>query len=274
MIEEHGQNESRGNRVWNMIMSAALAIPGMKVDRAGFLRSQLKPYCDESQIRLAIEERPANAGVPPEVIDKLANGCIKLHVATASGISFAAGLPGGWAMAGTIPADAAQFYWHILQLQQKLAYLYGWPDLLDNGEVDDETKYYITLFTGAMHGVVAANRAIFDVASQIAKQVTGRVPRIALTKTAWYPLIKQIAKWIGIRITKTSFARGAAKVVPIVGGVISAGVTAGTMAPMANRLKNHLRELPLAKRTQDGGDETRNSWSGAIPMPPHRAEDA
>ena len=265
MTTENGQDELGGG-LWYKIMGAALAIPGVKVDRAGFLRSQFKPYCDECQIQMAIEETPANAGVPPDVIDKLANGCIRLHVAAASGISFAAGLPGGWAMAGTIPADIAQFYWHILQLQQKLAYLYGWPDLLDNGEVDDETKLYITLFTGAMHGVAAANGAIVKVANEIAKQVARRVPRMALTKTAWYPLIKQIAKWIGIRITKISFARGAAKIVPIVGGVISAGVTAGTMTPMARRLKNHLRDLPLAKPTRDE--------SGAIPLPPHRPEDA
>ena len=248
---DNNQNEPSGGAVWDKVMGAALAIPGVKVDRAGFLRSQLAPYCDACQIRLAIEGRPANAGVPLDVIDKLANGVIKRHVAAASGISFAAGLPGGWAMAGTIPADLVQFYWHVLVLQQKLAYLYGWPDLLNNGEVDDETKLCVTIFTGVMHGVAAANRVISEVANRIAVQVIRRVPRIALTKTAWYPIVKQIAKWIGISLTKTSFARGAAKIVPIVGGVISAGLTAATMKPMANHLKNHLRGLPLAKLDRD-----------------------
>lgn len=259
MIEENSQNESgggvwnrimgaaRGNRIWDRIMSAVLAIPGVKVDRVAFLRSQLKSYCDESRIQLAIEERPANAGVPPEVIDKLANGCINLHVAAASSMSFAAGLPGGLAMAGTIPADTAQFYWHATVLAQKLAYLYGWPDLLNDGEVDDETKLQVTLLIGVMLGAAQANKVVGEVARRIAEQVARRVPRMTLTKTAWYPIIRQIARWIGISLTRTSFARGAAKVVPIVGGVISAGVTAGTMTLMAKRLKNHLRELPLAK---------------------------
>ena len=40
-------------------------------------------------------------------------------------------------MVGTVPADLAQFYWHTLVLAQKLAYLYGWPDLSDKGEVDE-----------------------------------------------------------------------------------------------------------------------------------------
>ena len=265
MIEEHGQTESRSNRVWDRIMGAALAIPGVKVDRAGFLRSQLKPYCDESRIHLAIEERPANAGIPSETIDRLANSVIKWHLIKASGLSFAAGLPGGLAMAGTIPADTAQFYWHAVVLSQKLAYLYGWPDLLNDGEVDDETKNHVTLLIGVMMGAAQANKVIGEVARRIAEQVARRVPRMAFAKTAWYQIIKQIARWIGVSITKTSFARGVSKVVPIVGGVVSASVTAVMMRTMARRLKNHLQELPLAKPYR---------IAGAIPMPSHDAEDA
>ena len=266
---DNNQNEPSGGAVWDKVMGAALAIPGVKVDRAGFLRSQLAPYCDACQVRLAIEGRPANAGVPLDVIDKLANSVINSHVIKASGLSFAAGIPGGLAMAATIPADTAQFYWHAIVLSQKLAYLYGWPDILKNGEVDEETKLQITLLIGAMLGAAQVNRVMGEVARRIAEQVGRRVPRMALTKTAWYPIIKQIAKWIGISLTKTTFARGAAKIVPIVGGVISAGVTAATMKPMANRLKKHLRGLPLAnpdKNPPNCGGEDR--VSGAIPMPP------
>ena len=266
---ENNQNEPSGGAVWDRVMGAALAIPGVKVDRAGFLRSQLAPHCDACQIRLAIEGRPANAGVPSDVIDKLANGSIRLHLASASSLSFAAGLPGGWAMVGTIPADTVQFYYHAIKLVQKLAYLYGWPDFLNNGEVDDETKLQITLLIGAMLGAAHANRVMGEVARRIAEQVARRVPRIGLTRTVWYPIIKQIARWIGVRITTTSFARGAAKIVPVVGGVVSAGVTATTMTVMANRLKKHLRGLPLAnpdKTPPNCGDGDR--VSGAIPMPP------
>lgn len=262
-------NEPSGNVVWDMIMGAALALPRAKVNRDSFLRSQLAPYCDDCQIRLAIEGRPANAGVPPDVIDRIARAVIRSHVIRASSISFAAGLPGGWAMAGTIPVDTAQFWWHAIVLSQKLAYLYGWPDFLKNGKVDDDTKLHITLLIGTMMGVAQANRVIVEVARRIAEQVARRVPRMALTRTAWYPLIKQIAKWIGISLTKTSFARGAAKIVPIVGGAVSAGVTAATMTPMANRLKNHLRELPLANPDKNPPNcGYRDERSGAIPMPP------
>ena len=265
-------NEPSGNRVWDMIMGAALALPGAKVDRDSFLRSQLAPYCDDCQIHLAIEGRPANAGVPSDVIDRLARAVIRWHVIRASSISFAAGLPGGWAMVGTIPVDTAQFWWHAIVLSQKLAYLYGWPDFLKNGKVDDDTKLHITLLIGTMLGAAQANRVIVEVAKRIAEQVARRVPRMTLTRTAWYPIIKQIARWIGVSITRGSFARGLSKVVPIVGGVVSAGVTAGAMTLMANRLKNHLRELPLANPDKNPTNcGYRDEESGAIAMPPASA---
>ena len=53
---------------------------------------------------------------------------------------------------GQSPADMVQFYWHALVMAQKLAYLYGWPDLLEKGEVDDQTEIYLTLLVGGNVG--------------------------------------------------------------------------------------------------------------------------
>ena len=134
----------------------------------------------------------------------------------ASGTSFAAGLPGGLAMAGTIPADMAQFYWHALVMAQKLAYLYGWPDLLENGEVDEQTELYLTLLVGTMLGAVVANEALAELARRFAVQTVRRLPRQALTKTWYYPIVKQVGKWIGISVTNRGFAGGVSKVVPVI----------------------------------------------------------
>ena len=248
-------DEETGARAWDRIMGASLALPGTKVDRNSFLYSQLHNHCDETQVRKAIEDRPANAGIPSNLIDRLADACIKSHVRKASAISFGTGLPGGWAMAATIPADLAQFYWHAIVLSQKLAHLYGWPDLLKEDEADEETKARITLLIGAMMGAEGVNKVISEVAKRFASQTVRRLPRQALTKTVYYPLIKQIGKWIGINVTKNTFARSVSKVVPIIGGLISAGVTAAMMKPMAKRLKNHLRELRLAHPDGHNGRE-------------------
>ena len=164
----------------------------------------------------------------------------------AGGISFAAGLPGGWWAAAAIPADLIAFYEQAIILAQKLAYLYGWPDLLEDGEVDEATEQVLTLLIGSMMGAQASNRALTEIARRFAEQVVKRLPRQALTRYAIYNLTKQTAKWIGVKVTKSTFARGVSKVVPLVGGVVSAGVTVAMMRPMAKRLKNHLKTTRYA----------------------------
>lgn len=239
--------EDTGTKVWNKILQASLALPGTKVHRNSFLRSQLTSYCAQTQVQKAIDTSPAVAGIPEEVIDKIADACIKQQVLIASSLSFTAGLPGGWFMAATVPADLAQFYGNVIVLAQKLAYLYGWPDLLEGDEVDEQTKWQLTLLIGSMMGANLAQRGLMEVAERLAVQVAHRLPREALTKYAVYNLAKQTARWIGISITKTSFSRGISKAIPVIGAVASAGITAGMMWPMARRLQRHLKTLKFAK---------------------------
>lgn len=226
---------------WNKVMTTALAIPGVKVDRELFLRKAFRPYCTEEQIEKAIVSPVGVISV--ERIDAIANSCINNHTTKVTALSTAAGIPGGFAMFGTIPADMAQYYWHILVLAQKLAYLYGIPDLCDeDGELSETSQDMLTLFVGVMMGAAAANKAIKSLSIEFAKQVVKRLPQKALTKTVYYPIIKQVAKWIGINLTKGSFAKGLGKAIPILGGVISGTLTFATFRPCAKRLQKKLRE--------------------------------
>lgn len=229
--------------VWNKVMGAALAIPGVKVDRADFLKKELQNYCSQEQLEHAISGKPMD-GVSQEVIDRIADACINSHTTKVTLISTAMGVPGGPFIGGTIAADIAQYYWHVFVLSQKLAYLYGFPDLQDEeGELTDTAIDMLTLFVGVMMGASAANLAIKGVARELAKQVTKRLPRQALTKTVYYPIVKQIAKWIGVKLTKDSFAKGVGKMIPFVGGVLSGGITLATFRPSAKRLQRHLQEV-------------------------------
>ena len=103
-----------------------------------------------------------------------------------------------------------------------------------------------------MMGAAAAERGLAELAKRFSEQVIRRLPRQALTKTAYYPIAKQVGKWIEVSVTKRGVAGGAAKVVPVIGGFISAGVTAATMRPMGKRLENHLRELRYARPGEEG----------------------
>ena len=223
-------------------MGAALAMPGVKVDRDNFLRTELKCYCSSEQLEQAVLGRPINS-VSREVIDRVANACINSHTTKVTTISTVAGIPGGIVIVATIPADMAQYYWHVFVLSQKLAYLYGFPDLRDeNGNLTDAASDMLTLFVGVMMGASAANQAIKGITKEFAKQVMKRLPQKALTKTVYYPIIKQIAKWIGVKLTKETFAKGLGKAIPILGGIISGGLTLATFRPSAKRLQHKLQE--------------------------------
>lgn len=233
-----------GNEInlWNKVMGAALAMPGVKVDREEFLRKELQNYCSPQQLEQAISGRTISY-ISKDVIDRIANSCINSHTAKVTAISTVAGIPGGFAMAATIPTDIAQYYWNVFVVAQKLAYLYGFPDLRDEkGNLTDVASDMLTLFVGVMMGAVAANNVIRGIAKELAKQVTKRIPQKALTKTMYYPIIKQIAKWIGVKLTKETFAKGLGKAIPILGGIISGGLTLAAFHPSAKRLQHRLQK--------------------------------
>lgn len=226
-------------QVWNKVMSAALNIPGVKVDRYRFLAAELSQYCGKGELDKAINN-PVDV-ISEDQITRLANACINNHLLKVTGLSFAAGIPGGLAMAATIPGDMAQYYWHTFVLAQKLAYLYGIPDLCDeDGNLTETSQDMLTLFVGVMMGAAVANNAITKLSKAFATQVVKRLPQKALTKTVYYPIIKQIAKWLGVNLTKGTFAKGVGKAIPVLGGFISGGLTAVTFKPAAKRLQDKL----------------------------------
>ncbi|MDR2896957.1 MAG: hypothetical protein LBV30_09980 [Propionibacteriaceae bacterium] len=64
-----------------------------------------------------------------------------------------------------------------------------------------------------------------------------------MTKGWVFPLVKKIATLLGQHMVKAAFAKGVAKVVPVIGGVVSGGLALATFKPMAHRLKRHLSKL-------------------------------
>lgn len=221
---------------FNDVLVGALKIPGVKIDRESFLREQFGTKSQES-MHLILSDGPIEAGIDRAELQTIAKKIVDTTTLQSSGISFLTGLPGGLTMAATIPADIAQFYAMDLRMAQQIAYLYGEPDLFRNGLPDDErVRNQLTVFCGVMFGVSGATSLARAATAKIAKQMTVTLPRKALTKTLYYPLIKSIAKALGIKMTKQVFARGVSKMVPLLGGAISGGMTFAMMKPMGRRL--------------------------------------
>ena len=228
-------------------LTKAVRIPGVRVDRDRYLREALdKVKATHDVIDHALASSPAAAGVPLGVLDFLADEAISYETNKSAALSFAAGIPGGFAMLGTIPADLTQYYVHALRIMQKLAYLYGWRDLLadvDAGE--DETIGVLAVFFGVMLGVGGAAQSLTAFARIAAKTAYQKhVTKRALMSITWYPVVKYSLRVIGINITKSSFTKGASKIVPVIGGFVSSGLTFMALQTQSARLKGHLRELP------------------------------
>ena len=247
--EPAGSDESRLHVVVHSVIAAAMKIPGFRVNRENFLRKQLsEPSIGHAvDVDLAIASNPIDAGVPIESLDKRADPVIRNHLVAATGASAVSGLPGGLMMAATIPADLAQFYWHSLVCAQELAYLYGWPDLLPDGELDldEDTEARLVLLLGALHGVEVVNKGMTLTAAQLGRSAATYLPRTALASSGYYPLIKSVASQVGIRVTRQSFGRAVGKAIPVIGAVASGGVTAITFRQMTRNLKEHLRAAAL-----------------------------
>ena len=231
------------------IIVMGLRVPGIRIDRSDFLQAELQSKFPQEVIEDAIAYNPLHAGISPKVIDKIADAVIQHERICVSGISAAVGTPGGIAMAATIPADIAQYYGYMLRATQKLMYLYGFPaiDMEEKGHTfDSETMNILIICMGVMYGAAGANNALKAVAKALASGVEKQLLRMALTKGTIYPIVKSVAKWFSVNMTKQLFAGFFKKAIPVVGGVIGGGVTYLSFKPCCDKLKASLQNTMLS----------------------------
>ena len=231
-------NESNEFSLENVV-STAIQVPGVKVSRNAFLAEAFATQ--DVDLTAILELGPVEAGISRETLLTIGKKLILSRTSQSSLVSFVTGLPGGLAMAATIPADVLQFFGMTLRLAQELSYLYGAQDLWEGGEIDDErVRNQLILYCGAMFGVASAGTGVRLLSAQVAKTAMKKIPQKALTKTTWYPLVKKICAGVGIKITKTTVTKGVAKAIPVIGGVVSGTLNFASMAPMAGKLHSVL----------------------------------
>lgn len=230
------------------IIIIALKTPGVNINRADFLEKQFMKNYPQEVIQDAIKFNPAHAGITVEEIDKIADQVIQYERNCVSGISLALGMPGGVAMAATLPTDIAQFYGYMLRAIQKLLYLYGFPEInVENGiNIDNETMNIIILCLGVMYGVKGATASLKMLSAALGKGVEKKLLTKALTKGTFYPMVKKIAKWFSVNMTKQIFAGFFKKAIPVVGGVIGGGITYLSFKPCCDNLKKSLQDTLLS----------------------------
>lgn len=228
------------------VLKMALHTPGVKIERAKFLRKELIKYCPEKVIDEAITNNPAKAGVSKETINIISKQVINYETTKVTGISVAASLPGGVAAVGAAAADIASYFVFVLRVVQELAYLYGFEQFnLSEDDVDAETMNTLLLFVGVMFGVQGASTALRKFADTFAKHVAKNLGQKALMKGTLYPIIKKVAQKVGIRMTRQIFADSVASAIPIAGGVLSGGLTYAMFKPCCMKLRKNLMTYDL-----------------------------
>ena len=231
------------------VIIMGLSIPGICIKREEFLRGEFMKDYPQEIIDDAVAFNPAHAGITTKEIEKYANEVIKYERTCVSGISAALSAPGGFAMAATIPTDIAQYYGYMLRVTQKLLYLYGFPeiDVTEKGrKFDSETLNILTLCLGVMYGVAGANNALKAVAKALGSGVQKQLMKKALTKGTIYPIVRNTAKWFGVRMTKEVFTGFFKHAIPVIGGAVGGGLTYLSFKPCCDKLKESLQDTILS----------------------------
>lgn len=224
------------------VLAVAVKAPMVKIDRAEFLKNNFSREVEPKMVDKIVQTSPIKAGVSEHILKKITRECIKYETYNVSALSFGTGFGG---LIG-IPADLAQYLVHVLRISQKLAYIYGYPSMISiDGGMDDATKSIILLFIGMMYGVRKTDEVIAKLSVTLAEQIAKNISREALTKTAWYPLLKQICKQVGIKVTKDTLGKAAGKSIPVLASIVSATLSYICFEKNAERLHKTLRENPV-----------------------------
>ncbi|GEL38592.1 hypothetical protein FC12_GL002126 [Lacticaseibacillus paracasei subsp. tolerans DSM 20258] len=218
------------------IISKALALPVVRVDRRAFL-TKLFPRATEVELMSILRDGP-QAVYTLEQLTKAARRVVMHDTEKTSAISFAAGLPSNIVVAaGTGTADLVKYYGFALRMAQKVAYIYGQENLFTEEEtLSEDGERDVMIYLGVMLGVASASSALMFISKGLSNTLSKKFMATAVTRTTWYPLLKKIAGYIGVSVTKKSTSAVISKSLPVIGGFDSGGLTLITFRPMGNRL--------------------------------------
>lgn len=223
-------------------ITAASQMPFVKVNREEFLR---KEFSGDKYIEKIIKDGPQSV-FTSQALRKRAQKVITNTTNKTSIASFVTGIPSNPVTAfASGGADVIQYFGFALNLSQQIAYLFGEDDLF-NGDYDklpEEARIRIIAYLGIMFGASGSSALVANISKTAGKNIGKKVTQKALTKTSWYPLVKKIGSTLGVKITKQSVGKSITKIVPLIGGVVSGGLTYVTFKPMGNKLADTFVDL-------------------------------
>ncbi|GHG44391.1 hypothetical protein GCM10011331_02820 [Flavimobilis marinus] len=220
-------------------IGAVAKLPVVRVDREAFLRKQ---FAASPHLEVILQSGPQTV-YSTESLRRKATSIINNSAAKTSAASFATGLAGNPAiMLAAGGADVAQYFGFAINLAQQIAYLFGEDELFDGGAdgLSEAAQIRVIAYLGAMFGAAGAAALVSQTSKVAGANLGKKVAAQALTKTVWYPLVKKVGAVIGKQVTKKTVEKTITKAVPVVGGILSGGLTYVMFRPMGHRLADVL----------------------------------
>ncbi len=232
---------------WNSILKLGLKLPFSKVDKEGYLRHIFRKRVEtDAQMETILAERPSSVLLEPQ-IEAIVSHEIRKHAFGVTFISFLCALPpDGWLMWLLIVVDFIQFQIFVFVILQKMLYIYGCRDLFMAEDASDKNKsmdLMMLIVSVVMIGKSQVMRMAKSAFGLAVKQVIQRFAVRLLTRMAVLNILRQLAKWFGIVLTKEMVISGLSLIVPLVCALISGLISLWLFMPMVKRLHRHLQEL-------------------------------
>lgn len=240
LVEKLDQNNDGKIDIKDCVI-LGLKVPGVHINRREFLKSAFEGTYSEKIVNEIMTYNPRYAKVDNVSIEKAADEVIALERKCATTASAALGVPGGVAIPITLTADVSQYFAFLLRAAQKLMYVYGYPEIdFEEGKaIDENTINILSIAIGVMLGLQGADTAIRGMSKGIIESL-----KAGLKVTKTINPIKLIGGKVGVGFGKLGLGV-LGKAVPIIGGVISGGLTWATFSPSCEKLRKELRNNPL-----------------------------
>lgn len=194
-------------------ISAVTKLPLVKVNREKFLSRQ---FANSPHLEHILAHGPQSV-YTAEALQKKAHKIVRSNTTKTAVTSFVSGLPTNpLVMVPAGGAEVAQYFGFAIHMAQQIAYLFGEDELFTTGSenVPEEAKVRILAYLGAMFGASGAAALIAQTSKVLGQNVGKKVAAQALTKTAWYPLLKKSAALVGQRITKQTVEKRLSRLCP------------------------------------------------------------
>lgn len=246
MIEKAKKTYLKLLSAWDSILKMGLKMPFSRVDKDRYLRRIFSSKVEgDEQINLILSEKPASV-FPEDVIDALAVKEIRKHALCVTVLSILCALPpDGWLMWLLILVDFVQFQIFVFVILQKMLYLYGCRSLFAEEHLseDKSVNMMLLLISVVMIGKHQVVRLAKSAAGMAVKQVIQRFAVRLMTRMVVLNVLRQLAKWFGIVLTKEMVISSLSVIIPLLCALISGLISLWLFMPMVRRLHNHLREL-------------------------------